>query len=232
VVSQAPALGKPRPAAYMKAMDAAPNKPDWDPDSALRDRLAEALAAEAAFSGWSQTALRAAAEQIGALEDAERLFPGGPIDVLAYLSERADRRTVEAMENAGVAALKIRERIKLAVRLRIEQTVGGKESVRRGLAMLALPFNAARALKLLYRTVDALWYAAGDTSTDFNFYTKRAILSGVYSSTLLYWLNDRSLGNEATWAFLDRRIDDVMKFEKWKADVTSWTGPRRFSTHR
>ena len=215
----------------MEGMDA-PNKPDWDPDSALRDRLAETLAAEAAFSGWSQTALRAAAEQIGALADAERLFPGGPVDVLAHLSGRADRRTVEAMETAGVAALKIRERIKVAVRLRIENTVGGKESVRRGLALLALPFNGPLALKLLYRTVDATWYAAGDTSTDFNFYTKRATLAGVFSSTLLYWLNDRSEGNEATWAFLDRRIDDVMRFEKWKADVSSWRGPRRFSSRR
>src|SRR6185369_12054775 len=147
-------------------------------------------------------------------------------------SERADERTVEGLENAGVAALKIRERIKLAVRFRIENTVGGKESVRRGLALLALPLNSPLGLKLLYRTVDAIWYAAGDTSTDFNFYTKRATLAGVFSSTLLYWLNDRSEGNEATWSFLDRRIDNVMRFEKWKADVTSWRGSRRFSTRR
>src|SRR5205809_7791049 len=126
------------------------------------------------------------------------------------------------MENAGLAALKVRERIKLAVRLRIEQTVGGRESVRRGLALLALPFNAPLALRLLYRTVDAIWYAAGDTSTDFNFYTKRATLAGVFSSTLLYWLNDRSEGSEATWSFVDLRIDDVMRFEKWKAQLQNW----------
>jgi len=207
-----------------------PNKPDSDPDSGLRERLAEAMAAEAAFSGWSLAAMRATGRQVGADADAERLFPGGPAEVLAWPSERADRRTVEAMENAGVAALKIRERIKLAVRLRIEQTVGGRESVRRGLAMLALPLNAGLALRLLYRTVDALWYAAGDTSTDFNFYTKRAILSGVYSSTLLYWLNDRSEGGEATWSFLDRRIDEVMRFEKWKANFGSWRAPKRWAT--
>jgi ubiquinone biosynthesis protein COQ9 len=205
---------------------------DSDPDAGLRDRLAEAVAAEAAFSGWSHAALRAAAEQVGAGADAERLFPGGPVDVLVYLSERADQRTVEGLENAGVMSLKIRERIKLAVRLRIENTVGGKESVRRGLALLALPFNGPLALRLLYRTVDAVWYAAGDTSTDFNFYTKRAILAGVFSSTLLYWLNDRSEGNATTWSFLDRRIDDVMRFEKWKADLGSWTGSRRFSERR
>jgi len=215
----------------MWRMDA-PRTTDLDPDSAVRDRLAEAVAAEAAFSGWSLTALRTAARHIGADSDAERLFPGGPVDVLAYLSERADQRTVAELENAGVTTLRIRERIKLAVRLRIENTVGGKESVRRGLALLALPFNGPLALKLLYRTVDAIWYAAGDTSTDFNFYTKRATLAGVFSSTLLYWLNDRSENNEATWSFLDRRIDDVMRFEKWKSEVSSWTGGRRFSGRR
>jgi ubiquinone biosynthesis protein COQ9 len=214
----------------MWRMDA-PRTTDSDPDSALRDRLAEAVAAEAAFTGWSQLAIRTAAGQIEAGADAERLFPGGPTEVLAYLSDRADQRTVAGLEAAGALTFKIRERIKLAVRLRIEATVGGKESVRRGLALLALPFNGPLGLRLLYRTVDAIWYAAGDTSTDFNFYTKRATLAGVFSSTLLYWLNDRSEGNEATWSFLDRRIDDVMRFEKWKAEVRSWKGPR-FSARR
>jgi ubiquinone biosynthesis protein COQ9 len=206
---------------------------DPDPDATMREQFAEAVAAEAAFAGWSVAALRHAGQQIGApIGEAERLFPGGPADVLGWLSQRADQRTVAALEAAGAEGLKIRDRIKLAVRTRIEQTVGGKESVRRGLAMLALPFNGPLALKLLYRTVDAIWYAAGDTSTDFNFYTKRATLAGVYSSTLLYWLNDRSEGNEATWSFLDRRIDDVMRFEKWKADVSAWRGPRRLSARR
>ncbi|CAN5262463.1 COQ9 family protein [soil metagenome] len=224
----------------MCPMDA-PAKPDPDPapklapdlDAARRGQLAEAVAAEADFGGWSGTAMRSAARQIGAPEgEAERLFPGGPVAVLAWLSERADLRTVETMEAAGAEKLKIRERIRLAVRARIEQTVGGRESVRRGLAMLALPFNAALGLKLLYRTVDAIWYAAGDTSADFNFYTKRAILAGVYSSTLLYWLNDRSEGSEATWSFLDRRIDNVMRFEKWKAGLGAWRGPRRWTPGR
>jgi ubiquinone biosynthesis protein COQ9 len=211
----------------------APRPTESDPDADLREKLALATAAEAAFAGWSTAALQHAAQQAGApAGDAERLFPGGPADVLTWLSERADLRTVAAMEAVGADALKIRDRIRLAVRTRIEQTVGGKESVRRGLAMLALPFNGPLALRLLYRTVDAIWYAAGDTSTDFNFYTKRATLAGVYSSTLLYWLNDRSEGNEATWGFLDRRIDTVMRFEKWKAGLSSWKGPRRFSTRR
>ncbi|HEV7543763.1 MAG TPA: COQ9 family protein [Reyranella sp.] len=196
-----------------------------DPDAPLRDRLADAMAAEAVFDGWTRGALSAAARQLTLRAgEADRLFPGGPVQVLTHISERADLRTVEDMEKEGVAGLKMRERIKGAVRIRLERHAGQREAVRRALALLSLPFNAGLALKLLYKTVDAMWYAAGDTSTDFNFYTKRATLAGVYSSTLLYWLNDRSLGSEATWGFLDRRIDDVMKIEKLKAQVKSWGG--------
>jgi ubiquinone biosynthesis protein COQ9 len=202
-----------------------------DPDAELRDRLAEAIAHEAAFSGWTRGAIRDAAEKIGAADDSRRLFPGGPLDVLAHLSRRADERTVAAMEKEA-GELKVRDRIRLGVKLRIQNTVGGKESVRRGLALLALPFNGPFAFRLLYRTTDAIWHAAGDKSTDFNFYSKRAILGGVFSSTVLYWLNDRSADDQATWDFLDRRIDDVMRFEKFKADVTSWKEPRRSASHR
>ncbi len=204
--------------------------PESDPDADLRDRLADAVAREAAFSGWTSLAMRNAGETVGAAADARRLFPGGPVDVLAYLSRRADARTVEALEKEG-GELRTRDRIALGVKLRIQSTVGGKESVRRGLALLALPFNGPLALQLLYRTVDAIWYAAGDTSTDFNFYSKRALLAGVFSSTLLYWLNDRSADDEATWAFLDRRLDNVMSFEKLKANVTSWKPGRTTARH-
>lgn len=200
------------------------NSPPEDPDAGLRDQLADAMAAEAAFDGWTRTALAAGARRLELQQgEADRLFPGGPVQVLTHLSQRADFRTVEDMEKEGVGALKIRDRIKGAVRIRLERHAGEREAVRRALALLSLPFNAGVALKLLYKTVDAMWYAAGDTSTDFNFYTKRATLAGVYSSTLLYWLNDRSPGAEATWAFLDRRIDDVMKIEKLKSQVRSWT---------
>jgi ubiquinone biosynthesis protein COQ9 len=197
-----------------------------DPDSALRDLLADAVAAEAAFEGFGRTALLTAANRLELPRgEPDRLFPGGGLQVLTFLSERADRRTMEELEKAGIDALKVRERIKLAVRTRIELHTGPKETARRALALLALPLNAPLALKLLYRTVDALWHAAGDTSADFNFYTKRATLAGVYSSTVLYWLNDRTPDNEATWSFLDRRIDNVMAFEKLKARAKVW--PRR-----
>ena len=204
-----------------------------DPDAGLRDRLADAVAAEAAFEGWTRTALAAGSRRLELSPgEADRLFPGGPIQVLTHLSGRADLRTVEDMEKEGVAGMKIRDRIKSAVRIRLERHAGEREAVRRALAALSLPFNAGLALKLLYKTVDAMWYAAGDTSTDFNFYTKRATLAGVYSSTLLYWLNDRSPGTEATWSFLDRRIDDVMKIEKLKSQVRSWTAGQPRSASR
>lgn len=208
--------------------------PPSDPDVAVRDRLADAVAAEAAFEGWTRTAVLAAARQLGLpAGEADRLFPGGALQILTFASERADLRTVEDMEKEGVASLKIRDRIKAAVRIRLERHAGDREAARRALAALALPFNAGLALKLLYRTVDAMWYAAGDTSTDFNFYTKRATLAGVYSATLLYWLSDRSPGSEETWAFLERRIDDVMKIEKLKSQVRSWTaGPTQRAARR
>lgn len=199
--------------------------PQADLDAELRDRLVDAMVSEATFDGWSRSALAAAARQLELpAGEADRLFPGGPVDILTFSSARGDQRTVADMDTEGVASLKIRDRITQAVRIRLERHAGGREAARRALATLSLPFNAPVALRLLYRTVDALWYAAGDTSTDFNFYTKRATLAGVYSSTLLYWLSDRSPGSEATWGFLDRRIDDVMKIEKLKARVRSWTG--------
>jgi len=197
-----------------------------DPDAALRERFGDALAEEAAFDGWSRAAMASAARRLELpVGEADRLFPGGPVQVLTWLSDRSDLRTVEDMEKQGIANLKVRDRIKQAVRLRLERHGGEREAVRRALGLLSMPFNGPLALRLLYKTVDALWYAAGDTSTDFNFYTKRATLAGVYSSTLLYWLNDRSPGSEATWSFLDRRIDDVMKIEKLKSRLSPRTGP-------
>ena len=201
--------------------------PDADPDEALRDQLADTMASEAAFEGWGRIALAAAGRQLGLpAGETARLFPGGASQILGHLSERSDRRTIEEMESAGVGAMKMRDRIKLAVRIRLERNAGDREAVRRAIGLLSLPFNAPLAARLLYRTVDALWYAAGDTSTDFSFYTKRATLAGVYSATLLYWLNDHSAGSEATWAFLERRIDDVMRLERVKSRVRSWTDLR------
>ncbi len=198
-----------------------------DPDAEIRDRLADTVAANATFDGWTEATIAASAQELGLPEgEALRLFPGGPLGILEYVSSRADARTVADMEAAGTAGMKVRERIRTGVRIRLQKHTGTPDSARRALSLLALPLNAVLGAKLLYRTVDAIWYAAGDASVDFNFYTKRATLAGVYSATLLYWLNDRSEGGEATWAFLDRRLEDLMQIEKFKSQVRAWPGAR------
>ena len=179
---------------------------------ARREELLRSVLAQVPFDGWTNRALMAGAEAAG-LEKAEalNLFPGGVPEVIAFHSETADRRMLEGLAQLGLGEMKVRERIATAVRLRLEQNAPDREAIRKALAYLALPQNAALATKLLYRTVDAMWLAAGDRSTDYNFYTKRLLLSGVYSSTLLVWLDDSSEGFEKTWAFLGRRIDNVLK---------------------
>ena len=198
----------------------------------LKDKVLDALLAQAPFDGWTRAALDNAV-RAGAIdrEEAALAFPGGVIDMIAWHSLRADRLLVEEMERRGVSSMKVRERVTLGVRIRLEQNTQHREANRRALAMLAIPFYGLLASKLLYRTVDAIWYAAGDTSTDFNFYTKRALLAGVYSSTLLFWLNDRSENFSATWAFLDRRVEDVMRIEKLKSRVREF-GSRATSSAR
>jgi ubiquinone biosynthesis protein COQ9 len=186
----------------------------------LKDKVLDAVLAQAPFDGWTRAAIDSAV-RAGAItrDEAALAFPGGAIDMIAWHSLRADRLLVEEMERRAVSSMKVRERVTLGVRIRLEQNVMHREAIRRALAVLAMPFNGLLASKLLYRTVDAIWHAAGDSSTDFNFYTKRALLAGVYSSTLLFWLNDRSENFAATWSFLDRRVEDVMRIEKLKRRV-------------
>jgi ubiquinone biosynthesis protein COQ9 len=181
------------------------------------DRLAllEATLSHAAFDGWSQKALDAGAKEAGIPADrALNAFPGGMAELLAFYHEVEDRQMLEAMARANVADMRVRDRIAFAVKARLQRNMRHREAIKSACSFLAMPHNAALALRVLYRTVDAMWYGAGDTSTDFNFYTKRALLAGVYSSTVLYWLNDKSTGAADTWAFLDRRIDEVMQVPK------------------
>jgi ubiquinone biosynthesis protein COQ9 len=131
--------------------------------------------------------------------------------MIDYFNRWADERTVAALEAEGIGRLKVRERIARGVRLRLELTAPYREAVRLGMAHLTLPSNMPLVIKVVYRTVDALWHAAGDTATDFNFYTKRGLLAGVYAATVLYWINDRSPDSAESWAFLDRRIAEVMR---------------------
>ncbi|HJQ59021.1 MAG TPA: COQ9 family protein [Vineibacter sp.] len=185
---------------------------------ALRDRVLDAVLFHVPFDGWGPAAVRAAVNDgIVTADEAALAFPGGALDLIEYHSTRADRRMVAELERRGIAGLKVRERIPLAVRVRLEQNAAHREAIGRALTTLGLPMNGPLAARLLYRTVDAMWYAAGDRAADFSFYTKRATLAAVYSATVLYWINDRSEGASATWAFLDRRIDDVMRIEKLKS---------------
>jgi len=178
----------------------------------VRDRLLHATLPHVAFDGWSERALRAGAAdaQIDPAA-AQNAFPGGAAEVVEFFSREIDRRMLERLGTRDLAVLKVRDRITLAVRIRLELLAPHREAVRRGVAFLALPRYTALGLKCLYRTVDAIWHAAGDTATDYNFYSKRILLAGVYSTTLLFWLNDSSDEFSATWTFLDRRIAEVLK---------------------
>jgi ubiquinone biosynthesis protein COQ9 len=181
--------------------------------------LAAALV-HAGFDGFTDSVLARAADEAGVSRaDLRRLFPDGPLSLVVTFSEWADAEMVRQLGECNLAALKIRERIALAVTTRLTVLKPHKEAARRAAAFLTLPPHAASGVKLLYRTVDAIWRAIGDTSTDFNFYTKRAILAGVYSATLMRWFSDTSAGQTATDEFLRRRIDDVMRFERFKARI-------------
>jgi len=195
-----------------------------DKTKAAQDILQKALPL-VPFEGWSQQTLAMAAEQAGYKKtDVIRVFPGGAINAVEFFIAQADTEMLEALQTYHLENMKIRERIATAIRVRLEALAPHREAVRRALVLEAMPFYCHRALKSLYTTVDAIWVAAGDSSTDFNFYTKRLLLAGVYSSTLLYWLDDKSPRFEGTWAFLDRRIADVMTIEKAKQRVKRWLG--------
>lgn len=177
-----------------------------------RDALLRATLPHVAFDGWTHKALSSGAEDAGlAPAVAFNAFPGGPMEALEAFSDGIDRRLLAALGERDLSEMRVRDRIALGVRLRLEMLEPHEEAVRRGLGVLALPSNARLGMTCLYRTVDAIWHAAGDTSTDYNFYSKRLLLAGVYSSTLLAWLNDDSADKADTWAFLDRRIDGVLK---------------------
>ena len=184
-------------------------------ETAQRRALSEAMLPDVAFDGWGSRSIASAAHRVGLDEAAaDALFPGGARDAVAEFSHWADDRMLEVLAQQNLAAMKVRERVATAVRARLAVVAPHREAVRRALTLLALPRNLPLGLRLLYHTVDAIWHAAGDTATDFNFYTKRGLLAGVQAATTLYWLDDRSAGGEATNAFLDRRLADVMAIPK------------------
>lgn len=182
--------------------------------------LLEAMLPHVPFDGWTARSLALAVRDTGFDNGvALRAFPGGAADLLDFWVSETDAAMLRVLEGRDLAAMKVRERVRLAVMTRLELTAPHREAVRRALALEALPQHALRALKQLYRTVDAIWYAAGDTATDYNFYTKRLLLAGVYGATLLHWLDDKSENFAGTAAFLDRRLGDVMRIEKAKGKL-------------
>ncbi|WP_127105092.1 COQ9 family protein [Pararhodobacter zhoushanensis] len=182
------------------------------------DRLLDAALVHVAFDGWSEATLAAAARDTG-LDPAlaKALFPRAGVDLALAYHRRGDVQMLAALAEQDLTALRFREKIALAIRLRLENA--DREAVRRAATLLSLPQNAPQAARAVWATADAIWTALGDTSEDGNWYSKRAILSAVHSSTVLFWLGDDSEGQQETWSFLDRRIENVMQFEQTKAKI-------------
>jgi ubiquinone biosynthesis protein COQ9 len=184
----------------------------------IRALLAPGIAANAAFDGWSDAARDMAAQAEGIDTDIAALaFKDGPVDMIDAWFAHIDGVMLAAVPPERLALMKIREKITALVEARLDATSIDRESLRRALAILALPQNLAKATRLGWRTVDTIWRAAGDVATDYNYYTKRTILLGVYASTITVFLDDESEGLADTRAFLGRRINGIMQFEKAKA---------------
>ncbi len=190
----------------------------------LRVALAPDIAASAIFDGWNETALVAAAEMAGVDVDVAKLaFPsnGRAMDMIEAWITSVDQAMEAEWPQERLAELKIRERIRVLVAFRLDAVEHIDEAVRRAMAIMAMPQNAARSMQLGWRSADIMWRLAGDTATDYNHYTKRAILAGIYSATLAFFVNDDSEGKAKSHEFLGRRIDGVMRFEKFKHQLTS-----------
>ncbi len=184
----------------------------------IREALAPEVALNAAFDGWSAQAVAQAADTLGLDRDVAALaYPGGAVEMIDAWFAHIDSAMAARFTDAQLAAMKIRERITALVEARLDLLAGNREALRRALAILAMPQNAARAARLGWRSADRMWRLAGDTATDYNHYTKRAILGGVYAATIAVFVNDESEDWVETRGFLGRRIDGVMRFEKAKA---------------
>ena len=186
----------------------------------IRIALAPRIAANAGFDGWGDAARDLAADSIGVDRDVARLaFPGGAVDMIAAWFAGIDDAMLAQLPPERLAPMKIRAKITALVEARLRATAPDREALRRALAILALPQNAMRGVKLGWHAADVMWRAAGDTATDYNHYTKRTILAGVYAATVTVFLDDESEGHAATSAFLARRIEGIMRFEKAKASL-------------
>ncbi len=179
-------------------------------------RLLQAALPHVPFDGWSDAALMAAADESATAPALARaIYPRGGVDLALTYHKQGDTAMQDALAACDLVSMRFRDRVALAVKLRLQDA--DRELVRRGTALLALPQYAAEGARAIWGTADAIWTALGDTSTDINWYTKRASLSAVYGATVLFWMGDDSDGHQATWDFLDRRIEGIMQIEKTKA---------------
>nr|WP_150125843.1 COQ9 family protein [Sphingobium sp. RAC03] len=199
----------------------------------IRDLLAPVLARHAAFDGWRKEAVIMAAAEKGVDADIAALaFADGPVDMIDAWFASIDAAMLDALPPETLDALSIRKKIIALVEARLALVAPDREALRRALAILAMPTNTARAARLGWRAADAMWRAAGDTSTDLAHYTKRMTLAGVYAATLLVFVDDASEGHADSRAFLARRIEGVMRFEKLKAKIKGVGGGERLSLAR
>ena len=195
---------------------------DPTPLEALRLRLALSVGENAVFDGWNEDAVNSAAGQLGIDPAQARLaFPKDAPHMIEAWIAGVDAAMEAHFTPDIIAAMKVRDRVRAMILYRLETTAPAREAVRKALAILAMPQNLALGLRTGWRSADLMWRLAGDTATDYNHYTKRLTLSGVYTATLLAWLDDDSPEFADTAAFLDRRLSDVMRFEKWKSE---WQG--------
>ena len=199
----------------------------------LQAELAGRLAQHAVFDGWSNAALAAAAAELGVPADRAALcFPGGAIDMVDAWFASIDDKMIESLATQDVQTMKVRDRIRAAMLARLDEATRLPDALRRALTILARPSNAVRASKLGWRSADAMWRAVGDSSVDFAWYTKRTTLAAIYAATLMAWMDDDSDNFADTRTFLDRRIDDVMRFESFKRrikpDPDRYFSPARF----
>lgn len=219
----------------------APDQADVSLDG-LRLKLAPEIALSAVFDGWGDEALEAAARTQGLDPAVARLaFPGGAMDMIAAWVDSVDAKMAAHFADGSLDTMKIREKIRALVWFRLEHVSGLEEAFSRALAIQAMPQNAARALRMGWSSADKMWRLAGDNATDYNHYTKRAILGSIYAATLAVFVNDESEGKADSAAFLDRRIEGVMKFEKAKAqflggeretfDIARFLGRLRYNSN-
>jgi ubiquinone biosynthesis protein COQ9 len=188
--------------------------------SAERDAALAAMLPNVPFDGWTYRALRTGLASVGAPpDDAELLFPGGAPDMIEAFCDWADRRMEAAAGALLTPEMRLPARVRSVIALRLAQNRPHREAVRRAVSLLALPRHARLAARCMARTVDAIWRAAGDRSADFSWYTKRAILTAIYSATLLYWLRDAGEDDAATLAFLDRRLADHARLHRMMGRV-------------